>query len=444
MGYVGIPVAALFADVEGFHVTGLQRRSERSGWKIDALNRGISPIGGDEPGLQELIERVVEKGTFNVTNDIQVYGDADVIIITVQTPVDENHNPMYGSLRRVCEDLGRHMNKDVLVSLESTVAPGTTKHIVKPILEGKSGLEAGADFNLVYSYERVMVGRLLHNLTMYPRIVGGLTEACTRSGMELYGHIVKAELIPTDSLTAEVAKVTENAYRDVNIAFSNEIAILCESLGVNVHDVRRMVNSLPNDPSNPAANPYRNMLIPGAGVGGHCLPKDSWLLKYGVETYGDFKYEPTVIVSSRHLNEDMPRHMSQLLMEALDENSIRIRESRLTILGLSFKENSDDPRNTPSFHLYTLLRDRCRDVIIHDPHIKAYRGVPLTNDLEEALRNRDAVLVVTGHREYKGLSLERVRTLMRSPIIVDGRNVFDYREARGKGFTFKGVGIPRR
>ena len=263
MGYVGIPSAALFADVEGFNVTGVQRRSKRSGWKIDHLNAGRSPIQGDEPGLSELIEKVVKKGSLYVTDDISVCKKADAILIDVQTPVDANQKPIYDSLIEVSEAVGRHMKKGVIVSLESTVAPGTTRHVVKPILEDYSEMKAGADFNLVYSYERVMVGRLLHNLKHMPRIVGGLTPECTHRGIELYKNIVEAELIPTDCLTAEMTKLTENVYRDVNIAFSNEIALMCESLGVNVHEVRRLVNSLPYDPSDPTKNPYKNMHIPG-------------------------------------------------------------------------------------------------------------------------------------------------------------------------------------
>ena len=279
MGYVGIPVAALFADVERINVIGVQRRSRRSGWKIDHLNQGKSPIEGDEPGLAELIERVVGKGAFRVTDDISVYTRADVILITVQTPVDENHLPKYQALRQVTADIGSNMKKGTHVVLESTVAPGTTNFVIKPILEEKSGMSAGKDFNLVFSYERVMLGRLLFNLQKLPRIVGGLTPECTNRGVELYSKIVESEIHPTDCLTAEVSKVTENTYRDVNIAFANEVALICESLGVNVHDVRRFVNTLPNIPSDPAKNPLRMMHIPGAGVGGHCLPKDPWLLK---------------------------------------------------------------------------------------------------------------------------------------------------------------------
>ena len=295
MGYVGIPAAALFANVEGIRVTGVQRRSKRSGWKIDHLNAGKSPIGGDEPGLEELIGKVVREGKFRVTDDTSVYETADAILIDVQTPVDEDHVPRYESLRQVSADIGRNMKEGALVVLESTVAPGTTKFVVRPILEEHSGMKAGVDFNLAYSYERVMVGRLLYNLQHMPRVVGGLTPECTRRGVDLYRVIVKAEILPTDCLTAEVAKVTENTYRDVNVAFANEIAIVCESLNINVHDVRRLVNSLPFDPSNPRKNPYRNLHIPGGGVGGHCLPKDPWLLKHGLDAYGSFGFEPKII-----------------------------------------------------------------------------------------------------------------------------------------------------
>jgi UDP-N-acetyl-D-mannosaminuronic acid dehydrogenase len=443
MGYVGIPVAALFADVPGFKVTGLQRRSPRSSWKIDALNNGESPIGGDEPGLAELVKKVVEQGSFKATDDVSAYREADAILIAVQTPVDESHQPQYESLKQVLHDIGSNLNPGTLVCLESTIAPGTTNYIAKPILEKESGLKAGEDFNLVFSYERVMVGRLLHNLTMYDRIVGGVTPDCTKKGIELYSHIVKAKLHPTDALTAEVAKVTENAYRDVNIAFANEIAIICESLGVNVHNIRRFVNNLPNDPSTPNANPYRNMHTPGAGVGGHCLPKDSWLLKYGHDTYGKLKYQPTIITESRKLNDYMPQHMKTLLQDALKEHQLDIKQVKATILGFAFLENSDDPRNTPAHPLYVLLKDECRQVVIHDPHIKQYEDLPLTDNLQKALTDSDCILIVTRHKEYTRLTLDKLKHYMKTPLIIDGRNVIDRKEAKTKGFTYRGVGQPR-
>ncbi|MGD2201435.1 MAG: nucleotide sugar dehydrogenase [Candidatus Bathyarchaeota archaeon] len=444
MGYVGIPVAALFADVEGMNVTGVQRRSKRSGWKIDRLNQGRSPIEGDEPGLAELIERVVRKGSFRATDDTSVYGRADAILITVQTPVDEDHQPRYESLKQVSADIGRNMKEGALIVLESTVAPGTTNYVVKPILEEHSGLEAGTDFNLIFSFERVMLGRLLHNLQKLPRIVGGLTPGCTERGVELYSHIVEAQILPTDCLTAEVTKVTENTYRDVNIAFANEIALICESLGVDVYDVRRFVNTLPNIPSDPAKNPLRMMHIPGAGVGGHCLPKDPWLLKHGLDAHGAYKFEPKIIVESRRINDYMPRHMKVLMEEALGERGRGLRGSKIAILGFTFLENSDDTRNTPALPLYKLFKESGSEVVVHDPYVKDFEGVEITNDLEVALKGCDGIALVTRHREYIKLSPAPLKKEMRTPIIVDGRNAFNRDDFLKAGFSFRGVGVPRK
>lgn len=442
MGYVGTPVAVLFADVPGFKVTGMQRRSTRSAWKIDALNKGRSVIEAEEPGLPELIKHVHDKGTFHVTDDVAVYRDADAIIIAVQTPVDENHIPQYKSLRQVLADIGDNMRKGVLICLESTVAPGTTQHVAKPILEEHSGLKAGRDFGLLFSYERVMVGRLLHNLTMYDRMVGGIDAESTRRGIELYKHINKATLHPTDALTAEVAKVTENAYRDVNIAFANEVALICESLGVNVHDVRRFVNSLPNDNSNPSANPYRNMHTPGAGVGGHCLPKDSWLLKYGLDAYGSFKFNPDIITGSRHINDYMPLHMKELAEETFKEKGIKLAEAKIAILGVAFLENSDDTRNTSAEPIYNAMKTQCKDIIAHDPYVKEYDDMKITASIEEAVKGRDCIILMTRHREYLDLKPAQLKKLMKTPVIIDGRNVFNQDECLKLGFSFRGVGLP--
>lgn len=443
MGYVGIPSAALFADVEGINVTGIQRRTRRSGWKIDHLNQGKSPIEGEEPGLAELIEKVVKKGTFKATDDTSAYREADAILIDVQTPVDADHAPGYESLRQVSQEIGEKMKRGALIVVESTVAPGTTQHTVKPILEEASRMRAGQDFNLAFSYERVMVGRLLHNLTHMPRIVGGITPECARRAADLYRKIVKAEVYETDCLTAETTKVVENAYRDVNIAFANEVALICESLGTDVHEVRKYVNSLPNDPRDPDKNPHRMMMTPGAGVGGHCLPKDSWLLKYGLDQHGRTHIDPQIIVQSRVVNDHMPTHMANLIERSLQDNNVKLGDARIAILGYAFLENSDDTRNTPAYPLYKDLEQRCREVVVHDPHVRREEGINLTTNLAEALEGKDCVAVVTKHREYYDIDLRWLKDKMRTPIIVDGRNVFDPREARKAGFTFRGVGIGR-
>jgi len=441
MGYVGIPAAALFADVEGFNVVGIQRRSKRSGWKIDWLNEGKNPIGGDEPGLSELIDKVVKNGSFRVTDDFSECKDADYILIDVQTPTDEKGTPHYESLREVSKLVGKYLKKDTLVIIESTVAPGTTDFIVKPLLEQNSGLKAGQDFSLVFSYERVMVGRLLKNLVYLPRIVGGIDDKSTERGVELYKHIVKEKIYPTNALTAEIAKVVENTYRDVNIAFANEVALICESLGVDAFKVRELVNTLPNDPSNPSANPVRNMHFPGAGVGGHCLPKDPWLLKYGVDNYGKFKVEPNVILHSRNLNSYMPMHTADLVEEALNQAGEDIKNAKIAVLGVAFLENSDDTRNTPAKDLFEILQKKGARPILHDPYVRDFE-IPFTKDINEAVFDSDAIVTVTKHKDYFDLDLNEIKEKMRTRIIVDGRNMFDKNKLENLGFIYKGVGKP--
>lgn len=443
MGYVGIPAAALFADVPGFFVVGVQRRSKRSGWKIDWLNHGKNPIGGDEPGLSELVARVVKKETFKVVEDVATCKDAEAILIDVQTPTDADRTPKYDSLKEVSAEVGRHIQRGALVVVESTVAPGTTMNVVKPLLEKASGMEAGRDFFLAFSYERVMVGRLIKNMVDLPRVVGGLNEESTRCAMELYGHIVKAKLCPTDILTAEVAKVVENTYRDVNIAFANEVALICESLGVDAFKVRELVNALPNDPSNQATNPVRNMHFPGAGTGGHCLPKDPWLLKYGLDTYGWFKFFPKIIVDSREINDSMPLHVVELVEDALAERGKKLMGAKVAVLGVAFLENSDDTRNTPSATLYVELKRRGANPVLHDPIVRNFE-LPVTNDLDEAVTNADAVIISTKHREYLKMDLERLKEKLNTPILIDGRNAFSQEAASRADLTYRGIGKGRR
>ncbi len=432
MGYVGIPVAVLLADVEGYDVTGLQRRSKRSGWKIDVLNAGKSPFEGVEPGLDELIARVVKKGTFRVTDDVEVLKTADIILIDVQTPTDAQNIPQYFSLREVCTQIGKRLKQGTMVIVESTVAPGTTQNVVQKIIERESGFKAGVDFDLVFSYERVMPGKLLEYIVNMPRVVGGVNERSTKRAVEMYSKIVKAGIHTTDTLTAELAKTIENAYRDVNIAFANEMAMVCESFGVDVYDVIRIVN----------ARHDRHMHIPGAGVGGHCLPKDSWLLRYGLYEYGSYKMEPEMISLARRINNHMPVHTTNLVENALLSRGVDIHDAIVVILGLAYLENSDDTRNTPAAVLEASLMSKGAKVRLHDPYVRQWEfsELPIYRDVYDAARDADCLVLVTRHQQYYSLDLERLKNIMRTPIIVDGRNVFDKARVVAMGFEYRGIG----
>jgi UDP-N-acetyl-D-mannosaminuronic acid dehydrogenase len=431
MGYVGIPAAALLADVPGHNVIGIQRRSRRSGWKIDCINSGKNPFEGDEPGMGELIARVVQqKGTFRVTDDFAVCRDADVILIDVQTPTNTERIPEYLSLRTVSAQAASHLQPGTLVIIESTVAPGTTEHVVKPILEEGSGMQAGEDFFLAFSYERVMPGKLLEYITDFPRVVGGIDPESTRRAVELYKTIVRKQITPTSVLTAELAKTMENAYRDVNIAFANEMARVCEAMGTDVHEIRELMN----------ARPDRNMHLPGSGVGGHCLPKDPWLLKFGVDTYGQEPVPLRIIALAREVNDEMPRHLADLVTSALAERGRALGGSRIAVLGVAYLEDSDDTRNTPAVPLIEALQGSGASVVAHDPYVRELEGYELTRDLEMVVRGADAAVIVTKHSRYYDLDLSWLQQAMRTPVLVDGRNVFDAARVRAAGFIYKAIG----
>ncbi len=432
MGYVGIPCAVLLADVDGFQVTGLQRRSKRSGWKIEHLNAGKSPFEGDEPGLDDLIAKVVAKGSFKVTDDVDVLKTSDVILIDVQTPTDENHIPQYESLIEVSKQIGERIKKDTLVVVESTVAPGTTQNVIQKIIEEQSGLKGGEDFDLAFAYERVMPGKLIHNLVNLPRIVGGITPKSATRAVDMYSKIVKAKVHETDVLTAEISKTIENAFRDVNIAFANEMALVCESLGVDVYEVIELVNELPS----------RMMHIPGAGVGGHCLPKDTWLLRYGLNEYGTQKVEARFISLAREINNYMPVHMARLIEDALSKKGVKLQDAKVTILGVAYLENSDDTRNTPALGLIKALESKGAKVVLHDPYVKVWDlgKHEIEKDLNVAAMESDCLALVTKHRDYYDLDLTKLGERMRTRTLVDGRNVYDEKKLIPHDFEYRAIG----
>jgi UDP-N-acetyl-D-mannosaminuronic acid dehydrogenase len=435
MGYVGIPTAAVFAET-GLKVFGIQRKSPRSAHKIDMINQGISPLKGKEPGLNELIEKVVKEGNFEATDDFSVCSDVDAILIAVQTPTDENHIPQYESLKEVSNKIGPLLQKGVLVCNESTIAPGTMEYIVKPILEVTSGKKAGEDFYLAYSYERVMVGRLIYNIKNYPRIIGGINTASADRAEELYKMITDQPLHKTDCMTAEVSKTVENTYRDINIAFANEVALICESLGINAYEVRNLVNTLPMN-----SNAYRNLHVPGAGVGGHCLPKDPWLLKYGLDTYGKIKVDPKILTNARTVNISMPVHLSEMIFDALKANNVEHSKARIVIMGMAFLENTDDTRNSPTVDVLKALENLGMvSNIVHDPYVESYENINLTSDLMSALEGADCAVIVTKHDDYKELDLEAVKSIMKTPIIIDGRNAFNRNDIESAGFYYSAIG----
>jgi UDP-N-acetyl-D-mannosaminuronic acid dehydrogenase len=417
LGYVGLPAACLFADV-GFQVVGLDVNQN----KVNAINQGHCPIEGKEPGLPELVARVISESTLRATTNYSACGDADVFLIAVETPVDsETKKPRYTALRGALADLGEHLQAGTLVIIESTLAPGTMTGLVEPLLEEASGLNVNEDFHLVNCPERVMPGKLLHNLQHMHRVVGGSSPEAADLAARFYRHVVDADLDPVDCLTAELVKTMENAYRDVQIAFANEMALLCEDLGGDVWQVRELVNK----------SPGRHMLYPGAGVGGHCIPKDPWLLVANASD--DFK--PRLIPTARAVNDGMPLHIVDLTVEALAEAGADIAEAKVAVLGYAYLENSDDTRNSPSELVVSRLRELGAEVVIHDPHVAEYQG-----DLHERVRGSDAVVVMVAHDEYRSYPLGELHGHVSQAVLIDGRSTLSPEECRGRGWGFRGIG----
>ena len=436
MGYVGIPMAVLLADVDDFYVTGIQRRSKRSGWKIDWLNSGKNPFEGDEPGLDELIARVVRNEKFNVTDNYDVIDDADYILIDVQTPVDEKRIPRYESLKDVIKLLASHMKKGATVIIESTVAPGTTDNIVAPILEKRSGMKRGEDFYLVFSFERVMPGKLLEYITDFPRVIGGGCDKANEDAKFLYGKVVKKELQVTDTLTAELTKCIENTYRDVNIAFANEMALVVEDFNRNIYEIIELINHRHD----------RMMHFPGSGVGGHCLTKDPHLLVYGHHTYTENKYNSEILLKSRRINDFMPEHMVELLEDAL-KVADKYDNLKIALMGVAYKADCDDTRNTPTEKIILFLKRRYHshnlEYIAHDPWVRErdYKETELTDDINTAIKDADVLIFATNHKQYYSINLDELKEGMRNkPIIIDGRNIFDKRTVESKGFIYRKIG----
>ncbi len=419
LGYVGIPLSALLAS-KGYDVVGIDILKERA----DAVNAGRLPLKGDEPGLEEMLARAVKKGKLRATTSFAACKDRTAIFVCVDTPIDSNRRPDNSSLEGALKAIGRNLGKGAMVVVESTLAPGTIMTLVAETLENESGKRLGKDFKLAHCPERVMPGRLLYNITHYDRVVGGIDEQTIKRVTAIYSRLTEGKLHPTDPTTAEIVKTAENAYRDVQIAFANEVALICEKLGADAFEVRRLVNTCP----------FRDMHVPGAGVGGHCLPKDPWLLaQSGKEA------NPTLIPAARAVNDSMPFHMLDLAADALGKAGRSFEDSVVAVMGASFLQGSGDPRNSPSIPVVESL-SKAKGLRVHDPFLDEIAGTRVTRDWRKALEGADLAIFMVSHRAYEGITPQVMKKLMRTPIVVDGRNIFSAKRMRRAGVLYAGLG----
>lgn len=445
MGYVGIPAAVLFANSDIFdHVIGFQRDSQSSGYKISMLNRGELPLKGEEPGLEEMLNRVVSQGKFECSSDFSRISECDAVTLAIQTPFADPKDlvPDFSALEEGIRLVGKYLTPGTLVVLESTITPGTTSGFGRTLLEEESGLVAGEDFALAHAPERVMVGRLLQNIQEHDRIIGGIDNISTKRAVELYSPVLtKGKVIPMSATAAEVTKTAENTFRDLQIAAANQLALYCEAMGINFYDVRAGIDSLKGD------GITRAILWPGAGVGGHCLTKDTYHLERGIQIAGveslDYpEGKESLFVLSRNINDFMPRHMFNLVVKGLERAGKGIVGAKIALLGWSFLANTDDARNTPAEPFRDLCIQAGAEVKVHDPWVKEYPGVSIIPDFEGVITDVDAVVIMTGHREYATINAQSIVKTMgcTSPVCVDGRNVIDPDAFISSGFVYMGIG----
>lgn len=421
LGIVGIPVAAKLAEC-GLHVTGLDVDAKRAG----AVARGEYPFTSTEPGLRELIATQHKTGRLTATTDAKIaVADADVVLIAVQTPTDADGTPRYHVLKAALSSITPHLKDGALVIVESTLSPGTMRSIVQPTLEA-TGKKAGKDFLLGHCPERVMPGKLLQNLVHYTRVVGGFDSASTKAMLDLYAAFVKGRLQPTDMTTAEVVKTTENAYRDVEIAFANEVALICQDLGVDAWKVRELVNQVEG----------RNMHMPGTGVGGHCIPKEGLLLASAARTF-----KPRLLVLARHVNDTMPTETVRLLGQMMADDKAALKGATVVILGASYLPGSDDVRHTPTTPMAQALESAGAVVRIVDPFVhERLDGRPVHADPLSCLSGAHAVILSTAHPQFLNPDWSAWRKAMAAGFALDGRGAWDAQAARRAGFAYRGIG----
>lgn len=397
---------------------------------MDLINTGGCHL--NDLGLRERVASLVAAEKLVATVDTAAAVRAsDIVLIIVPTPVTHDKRPDLGPVIGAGEEISRGLDRGKLVVLESTVYPGVTEEILKPVLE-QSGLTAGKDFGLAHCPERYNPGDARHTIADVVRVVGGITPEWGRVTAELYRCIARDTCLVRDIRTAEAAKVIENIQRDLNIALMNELALIFERLGIDTMDVIKAASTKWNF----------NLYYPGAGVGGHCLPVDPYYLVNKAEELG---YHPRVITAGRAVNDGMPLHVFDLLVEGLNERERALKNSKIVVLGFSYKENVGDPRETPVEVLMEELVRREARIHVLDPYVdQSYleRYGTREDDMYEALKGADALVLMTAHCEFTALDLKRAKELMRTPLIVDGRRIYDREEAAALGFTYMGIGAP--
>ena len=400
LGYVGLPLAVEFGNA-GIRTIGIDVNQAR----VDQLNAGDNYI--QDVNDAEL-KTLVDAGTFTATTDFSSIKHIDAICIAVPTPLSKTKDPDITYILDVNKELIKYVHKDLIIILESTTYPGTTRELLQPAIE-ESGLKVGTDVFLLFSPERVDPGNPVYHTTNTPKVIGGVTENCLKLGIAVYSHIMD-ELIPVSSPeAAELTKLLENTFRSINIGLANEMAIMCAKLGVNVWEVIDAA----------ATKPFGFMkFTPGPGLGGHCIPIDPHYLSWKMRT---LDYKARFIELASEINASMPEYVVDLVADGLNGRSKSINGSNVLLLGMAYKPDIDDVRESPALDVYSLLEAKGAKVSFHDPYVAGIKfdtRMESTIDLNmDKLRDYDCVVITTNHSKYDIKSI-----VENSDLIVDTRN----------------------
>ncbi len=401
LGYVGLPLAVVFAEA-GFHVTGIDPVAE----KMELLNRGESYIM-DIPSSK--IKKLVSSGYLKGTTDFAVLKEMDAVSICVPTPLRKTGDPDLSFIINATEALKKYIHSEMVVVLESTTYPGTTRELILPRLEEDSGLKVGVDFFLAFSPERVDPGRTDFTTYNTPKVLGGITPRCMEVASAWYKQAIQTIVSVSSAETAEMAKILENTFRMINIGLVNEMAIMCDRLGIDVWEVIEAAST----------KPFGYMkFLPGPGLGGHCIPIDPLYLSWKLKAHN---YAARFIDLASEINTNMPRFTVGKIQDALNQHSKSLKGSKVLILGTAYKADIDDVRESPALDIIHLLRQKGAQVSYHDPYIKslAHNDWKLESitDYLEAVKQADCVVIVANHSSY---DYEKIQNTAK--LIIDTRN----------------------
>ncbi len=401
IGYVGLPLAAVLAET-GFDVVGVDPMTE----KVNTLNEGVSYI---EDVPTEKIHKLVSAGKLRATTDFSVLAEVDAISICVPTPLRKTGDPDLSYIIKATEDIAKYLHPGMVVILESTTYPGTTQELVLPMLTEHNDLVEGEDFFLAFSPERVDPGREDWTTINTPKVIGGITQVSSDVASTFYGQALETLVPVSNAMVAEMAKLLENTFRMVNIGMVNELALMCNRLGVDVWEVIDAA----------ATKPFGFMkFTPGPGLGGHCIPIDPLYLSWKLR---ELNYSARFIDLASEINTGMPEYVIERTAEALNEVAKPLNGSKILVLGAAYKPDIDDLRESPALDILGLLRLKKADVSYHDPYVPKFThdGVDWVSvpNLEKAVKEADCVLIVTNHKAY-----DYEMILEKSKLIMDTRN----------------------